>query len=612
MRLPERFADEMAALLGDEAERFFASYDEPKQAGLRVNGLKLTGGAYAARFGRGGQEIPWADGGYYKTDEDERPGKHPHYYAGLYYIQEPSAMAPAELLGVEPGHRVLDLCAAPGGKTTQLAAKLQGRGLLVTNDNAAERTKALAKNVERAGVRNAVVTNEEPSRLAAAFGDLFDRVLVDAPCSGEGMFRKDEDMARLWEPNWPRRYAAMQDAILADAARMVAPGGRLLYSTCTFTPVENEGTIARFLAASPDFSVVPIAAPEAWGFAPGRPDWLTPEEAAALGAERQASLAGAVRLWPHRCRGEGHFAALLRRESAEAETAGASAGDKQAGVSAEAETTSASAEAQPAETSAGAATGDKPAETSVWSVSTEGHPASAGVEATDGIENGPSSSDAADALGRAARPGADRRSREAGDRPPSSGAGKGGRRADRAVEQTLPSRSAPTRRAHGKGASKPRAAGAETDVLGKFAAFAAEALDGWQPPGRLLAKGDYLYALPRELSERQLQRLKVVRPGWLLGVATKHRFEPSQALAMGLTAGDAARTLLLDAGEDLALRYLRGETLQPDADRVTGRDGHPSSGRGWTLVCIDGYPAGWGRWDGATMKNELLPGWRWI
>ncbi|MCC3376347.1 RsmB/NOP family class I SAM-dependent RNA methyltransferase [Cohnella sp. REN36] len=511
MRLPERFAEEMAALLRDEAERFFASYEQPKQTGLRVNGLKLSGVDYEARFGRRGAPIPWTEDGRYTTEGDDRPGKHPHYDAGLYYIQEPSAMVPAELLDVRPGHRVLDLCAAPGGKTTQLAAKLRGEGVLVTNDNAAERTKALAKNVERAGIRNAVVTNEEPARLADAFGAFFDRVLVDAPCSGEGMFRKDEDMARLWEPGWPRRYAAMQDAILAEAARMVAPGGRLVYSTCTFSPVENEGTIARFLAAFPDFAVVPIAAPAAWGFAPGRPDWLSAEEAAGLNEPRRASLSGTVRLWPHLCRGEGHFAALLVREG----------------------------------------------ETPEREVPL---PASPVVE------------------GRGARP--------------------------------MPVRDAKGTRKAIRGGKRPATVEPETDVLGKFDAFAADALGGWQPPGRLYVRGDYLYALSADIGEGQLHRLKVVRSGWLLGMATKHRFEPSQALAMGLSAGEAARVLLLSADEDAALRYLRGETLQPDPDRVAGRDGRSDTGRGWTLVCVDGYPVGWGRWDGATLKNELLPGWR--
>lgn len=326
MALPKEYVIMMRELLGEEAEAFLASYGEPKRTAIRLNGLKNQADdpsegsdlvekdkpSAGRTFVQGRDPVPWAEGAYY-TEETERPGKHPYYYAGLYYIQEPSAMLPAELLDPQPGQRVLDLCAAPGGKSTQLAAKLRGTGLLVTNDLATERTKALAKNIERAGVGGAVVANESPAKLAAAFGAAFDRVLVDAPCSGEGMFRKDEDMVRQWDAKAPARYAAMQDEIMREAAKLVAPGGRLVYSTCTFSPVENEGTIARFLAAHPDFDVVTTEWPAEWGFAPGRPEWLTPEEAAALGPDRAARLAGTIRLWPHRVRGEGHFAALLER-----------------------------------------------------------------------------------------------------------------------------------------------------------------------------------------------------------------------------------------------------------------------------------------------------------
>ncbi|MDG0790109.1 rRNA cytosine-C5-methyltransferase [Cohnella ginsengisoli] len=326
MALPKEYVIMMRELLGEEAEAFLASYGEPKRTAIRLNGLKNQADdpsegsdlvekdkpSAGRTFVQGRDPVPWAEGAYY-TEETERPGKHPYYYAGLYYIQEPSAMLPAELLDPQPGQRVLDLCAAPGGKSTQLAAKLRGTGLLVTNDLATERTKALAENIERAGVGGAVVANESPAKLAAAFGAAFDRVLVDAPCSGEGMFRKDEDMVRQWDAKAPARYAAMQDEIMREAAKLVAPGGRLVYSTCTFSPVENEGTIARFLAAHPDFDVVTTEWPAEWGFAPGRPEWLTPEEAAALGPDRAARLAGTIRLWPHRVRGEGHFAALLER-----------------------------------------------------------------------------------------------------------------------------------------------------------------------------------------------------------------------------------------------------------------------------------------------------------
>ncbi|TYP73776.1 RsmB/NOP family class I SAM-dependent RNA methyltransferase [Paenibacillus methanolicus] len=310
--LPQSFADKMKRLLGPEYEAFLASYERPRKYGLRVNGLKLAPEAFLAMSPLKDRltPVPWAEGAFYYEEQD-RPGKHPHYHAGLYYIQEPSAMVPAELLGVAPGDRVLDLCAAPGGKSTQLAAKLKGEGVLVTNDNARERTKALAKNVELAGIRNAVVLNEEPAAIARVFPEWFDKILVDAPCSGEGMFRKDESMIAEWEKHSVERCSAMQRDILKHAADMLAPGGTLVYSTCTFSPEENETQIAELLAASPELEVVPV--PLAYGWAPGRPAWVEAEAAASLSEPRLASIAGTVRLWPHLTEGEGHYAAVLRK-----------------------------------------------------------------------------------------------------------------------------------------------------------------------------------------------------------------------------------------------------------------------------------------------------------
>ncbi|CAM3800319.1 RsmB/NOP family class I SAM-dependent RNA methyltransferase [Cohnella lubricantis] len=546
----------MRELLREEAEAFLATYASPRTSGLRINALKLSRAAYEERFGAAGDRIPWTAGGLYTAEED-RPGKHLHYYLGLYYIQEPSAMLPAELLGVLPGHRVLDLCAAPGGKSTQLAGKLAGRGVLVTNDNASERTKALAKNVERAGAANAIVMNEEPERLAEAFGAFFDRVLVDAPCSGEGMFRKDEEMVREWErhPDTVQRYAAMQRGILREAAKLVAPGGKLLYSTCTFSPEENEGSVALFLAEHPDFSVEKVEAPPEWGFGPGRPDWLTPEGTAGLEGERLASLAGTVRVWPHRSRGEGHYAALLVREGGAAD-AGAAVADK-SGAQDAAETREAEAAGRD------------------WSF-----PPLASVD-------GP----------------ADRRaSVSASMRTPAA-----------AKEKPRPGRA--PQGGHGRGrdsGGKGRPAAGQTDAQKRemLMAFARDMLPDWRPSGRLIVRGDMLYLQPDGLPP--IERLHPVRPGWLLGSASKHRFEPSQALAMGLRMTDAARSLRLSSDEDEALKYMKGESLHPDPSRITDAEGNPASGRGWALVCIDDCPAGWGRWDGALLKNELLPGWRWV
>ncbi|CAM4056373.1 RsmB/NOP family class I SAM-dependent RNA methyltransferase [Paenibacillus alkaliterrae] len=311
--LPLNFTAKMEKLLGEEFDDFMSSYAAPRVYGLRINRLKLNMEEWKGMspLSADVSPIPWAeDGLYYK--EGERPGKHPHYHAGLYYIQEPSAMAPVELLDVRPGQRVLDLCAAPGGKSTQIAAKLQGGGVLVTNDNARERTKALAKNIELAGVRNAVVMNEEPAALAPVFTEWFDRILIDAPCSGEGMFRKDESMIAEWEKHSVERCSLMQCDILRHAASMLAPGGLMVYSTCTFSPEENEQQIASFLSGHTDFQVVPIV--HGFGWNAGRPDLIA--KATQLDGARLQSIEGTVRLWPHRIEGEGHYAAVLRRDGA--------------------------------------------------------------------------------------------------------------------------------------------------------------------------------------------------------------------------------------------------------------------------------------------------------
>jgi NOL1/NOP2/sun family putative RNA methylase len=495
MKLPDAFVQSMREMLGEEAEAFLASYEQHKAAGLRVNRLKLSPGKLQEMMGSTLEPVPWTGDGFY-TEAEERPGKHPFYHLGLYYIQEPSAMLPAELLDVRPGHRVLDLCAAPGGKTTQLAAKLQGSGVLVANDRATERTKALVRNVELAGIRNAVVLNEEPAAIADKFGAWFDRVLVDAPCSGEGMFRKDEDMIRQWDVTSPGKYARLQAQILTQAARLVAPGGKLVYSTCTFSPRENEGTIARFLADHPDFSVVPVPLDTNSCFSPGRPDWLNEAEAAGLDAQRRASISGTVRLWPHRCRGEGHFAAVLERQ------------------------------------------------------------------ASDNLSVHPAFGSALDGAGR------------------------------------LKAKSARGRHS----SSRVRDRNNANDEWAKFDLFRNASLPGWHPPGRLRIFGAAIYSQPEDLPD--LTGLHVARPGWMLGTAGKHRFEPSQALAMGISAEDALRVLHLSSEEDACIRYLKGETLHLTPDALEGK--------GWTLVCIDGFPAGWGRWDGVTLKNERSPGWRWI
>ncbi|WP_188536507.1 RsmB/NOP family class I SAM-dependent RNA methyltransferase [Paenibacillus segetis] len=314
VQLPITFLQRMRELLGDEYEAFLSSYDNPRYIGIRVNTLKIDVESFRAISPFNLRPIPWCPTGFY-VEEGVKPGKHPYYHAGLYYIQEPSAMAPAEALDVNPGDRVLDLCAAPGGKSTQIAAKLQGQGVLVTNDISGDRTKALAKNLELYGVRNAVVLNETPERIAKSFPHFFNKIVIDAPCSGEGMFRKDEDMARLWENDWTTKYSEMQRDILKTVATMLMQGGRIVYSTCTFAPEENEAIIADFLEEHDDFELIPL--PHNTGFSPGRPDWLShvteTKGERDFSADKAAQTIGCGRLWPHHIDGEGHFLAVLER-----------------------------------------------------------------------------------------------------------------------------------------------------------------------------------------------------------------------------------------------------------------------------------------------------------
>jgi NOL1/NOP2/sun family putative RNA methylase len=302
----------MQRLLGDEFLPFLETYQQPPNYGLRVNTLKLSVEDFRAICHYPLSPIPWCPSGFLIHKETQAsPGKHPQHAAGLYYLQEPSAMAAAELLGPQPGEHVLDLAAAPGGKATHLASLMHGQGILVANEMHPIRAWELAENLERWGAQNTAILNETPERLAEVLEGWFDRVLLDAPCSGEGMFRKSESARRDWAPQVVTSCAARQSAILTTAARFVRPGGRLAYSTCTFSPEENEAVIARFLKEQPDFHLA--EAMTIPGGSPGREDWIPAELQKALGRERLGSLQQAVRLWPHRLAGEGHFIAVLLR-----------------------------------------------------------------------------------------------------------------------------------------------------------------------------------------------------------------------------------------------------------------------------------------------------------
>lgn len=297
--LPEEFVSRMKELLGTEFSSFFQSYSQTPRHGLRVNTLKVSPEEFVRLSPFRLEPVPWCPIGF-QYDANERPGKHPYHSAGLYYIQEPSAMAAAEALDAQPGERILDLCAAPGGKTTHIASAMRGEGLLIANEPHVARVKALSENVERMGIRNAIVLNETPERLAEQFPAFFDRILVDAPCSGEGMFRKLPEAVDDWSPSKVTECHQIQKGILDAAARMLKPDGTLVYSTCTFAPLENEQTIEDFLQNHPTFYLESLSRAE-W-FAPGRPEWSR---------KQRPDLGKTARLWPHLLEGEGHFLAKL-------------------------------------------------------------------------------------------------------------------------------------------------------------------------------------------------------------------------------------------------------------------------------------------------------------
>ena len=494
--LPREFEIKMKKLLGAEYEEFLDSYDRPRNFGLRVNVDKISTEEFEKKAPFHLTKIPWTENGYYYEEQD-MPARHPFYYAGLYYLQEPSAMTPASRLVSQPGDRVLDLCAAPGGKATELGARLHGKGVLVANDISASRAKALLKNVEVFGIRNSFIVNEVPAKLAENFPEFFDKILVDAPCSGEGMFRKDPAVAKVWDGNKPFECAKQQKEIITRAAQMLAPGGDLLYSTCTFSPEENEQVIQFLLDSREDMEIREIKPFE--GFAPGRPDvayegWNSEEsENRKMGSD---DLKKCVRIWPHKMAGEGHFLALL-------------------------------------------------------------HKRTPGEDVGHHVAENPVQGDISDI----------------------------------------------------KGIGKP-----ETKALTEFFADVSMEMNWKQVEVR---KGQ-VYLVPEALGARK--GLVFLRNGLYLGEIRKDRFEPSQSFAMALKKKEYMAVIDLDYSDMRVEKYLRGETL--DVDDIVAKNLQAASEadlpkavrkrleKGWQLVCVNGYPLGWGKLVNGTLKNKYHAGWR--
>ena len=496
MELPQKFCDEMRRILGDEYEAYRSSMNERRKFGLRVNTAKISVEEFETICPFAITKIPFIENGFY-YEEGAQPSKHPYYFAGLYYLQDPSAMTPASRLPVERGEAVLDLCAAPGGKATELAAKLGGAGLLVANDISSKRAKALLKNIELFGVENSLIITEYPAKLRQYFTGFFDKILIDAPCSGEGMFRKDPAMVKAWEQNGPEFYSKLQREILEQALPMLKDGGMLLYSTCTFSPLEDEATVEYILSLDERMRLVEMEGYP--GFAAGNPGLI--------GSDNR-ELGKCVRMFPHRLDGEGHFLALFR------------CGEERTGGSGE----------------------------------------SGGSEGRRTCER--------------------RQSNE-------------GRR-------TCERRQSDERRQ----SSGRRRSGLQKEERELFEAFAVN-LNRTFACERIESKNGMLYYMPEEMPD--VRGLRFLRSGLFLGEVKKKRFEPSQSLAMALRAGEYKKVIDLSAQDDRVFRYLKGETLVLDGEDAAAAGKQAGA---YVLVCVDGYPLGWGKLIGCTLKNKYHPGWR--
>ena len=275
--LQESYIESMKAQLKDEFDDYVSSLSEDVVQGVRINTLKALPEEVFEKINTFHELIPWTNDGYY-VDDTYKFTKHPYYYAGLYYVQEPSAMTPVSWLDVQKSDKVLDLCAAPGGKSTQIASKLGPDGTLYSNDPSASRCKALLKNIELAGIGNVVITCASPEELSNIYPDYFDRILVDAPCSGEGMFRKDRAVLNAYREHGPEYFEPIQREVLDNASLMLKKGGTMVFSTCTFSKMEDEDNVEWFLDSHKDFELIKM-----------------------------------TKIYPHKVKGEGHFIAKFKR-----------------------------------------------------------------------------------------------------------------------------------------------------------------------------------------------------------------------------------------------------------------------------------------------------------
>ena len=597
-RYPAAFLDECREILKDEFPAFLRALALPPRRALRLNPQRNGAEQAAAPFlPDGAPRVPWEPLGRYLA-ADAKPGAGIAHAAGAFYLQDASAMAPVATLDPRPGERVLDLCAAPGGKSGQIAARLNGRGFLLSNEIEFSRARILLGNLERLGVTNAFVTSAPAEALARALPAFFDRVLVDAPCSGEGMFRRDPEAASQWNPDAPAGCAARQTAILNDAARMVRPGGKLVYSTCTFNRLENEGTVREFLRAHPDFE------PDAF-------------ELPGVGASQD----GCLRLWPHRIEGEGHFLARFTRKGEETCARNVSLPEVRASVESrrvESETFSVRAQINdgaPSEARATAESGRIESETSsIRAQINDGAPSEARATAESGriesetfpvrtlpearasAESGRVESETFsvraqinDDASSEARASAEIGYFEPETFPVRASAGGERFEAPNAKLRTDNFRRAPAPKSRAAASRAPRGKEAPKPDLSEFV----RAL----PEGEIVVDGDEVRLVSALApNPAKLTGVRVLRAGLPLATLGRSHIEPAHALAMALDPETARQTI--DLTDEQAASYLSGEAFPVDAPT------------GWTLAAWRGLPLGWCKITGGTLKNHLPKGLR--
>lgn len=610
--LPSKFTNRMKFMLGQECDAFLVSFECVRSKALRINPCKLQGGredAYS-KLPFETKEILWEENGFVYKDEDE-PGKHPLHMAGLYYIQEPSAMSPVAYLDPKPGQRVLDLCAAPGGKSTQIAGRMQGRGILVSNEINAGRAKILSENIERMGIGNAMVLNETPQNLSARFEGWFDRILIDAPCSGEGMFRKNEDAVTNWSPENVRLCADRQDEILDNAASMLAPSGRLVYSTCTFAPDEDEGTIYRFLLRHPEFRVVEVPLYE--GMDHGNPSWAlidTSDESTwtvpdlqynaastqddqdyglegcldevktnkeklnkdnlnkdNLNKEVADQLANCIRLWPHHLKGEGHFLAVLERVNENSDVDVKINSAKEAGEQSVSNI-------------------DQKAPTITYCPG--GFQRGIRIEQRNPHDSSYLGEDIYDSDSKGANVSGNI------EKIDSDFADKKSKKKLKAKDRRLMDKNA------GRAQNKALKGGSDLELAKKlWEEFAGEVLSESGMDrlyGTLFTFGENVYLAPFLMPSTD--RLKVMRPGLHLGTMKKGRFEPSHSLALFLRKEDVKNSHDYPSDSKEIKDFTSGLSLTASLDN------------GWYLILTDGCSLGWAKSDGRRLKNHYPKGLR--